>query len=59
MSKSNKLKDLFDNAASAGVITPHTSTLLSGNLGAVVIAGAAGKDTLSGGQGNDLLDPCS
>ena len=35
---------LFASAAQAGVISAGTSTLLTGNLGAVVIAGAAGTD---------------
>lgn len=39
-----KLNHLFSDAASSGIISTSTSTLLSGNLGNVVIAGAAGKD---------------
>jgi uncharacterized protein YegL len=35
---------LFASAAQAGTISAQTSTLLSGSLGAVVIAGAAGID---------------
>lgn len=50
MSKNNKktknqLNALFGNAASVGMISPQTLTMLSGNLGNLVIAGAAGKDT--------------
>jgi hypothetical protein len=36
------LTNLFASAVNAGVISPQTSTLLSGHLGSVVIAGAAG-----------------
>ena len=36
------LTQLFAGAVTAGTITPQTSSLLSGHLGAVVIAGAAG-----------------
>lgn len=39
---STNLKDLFANAAGAGVIGPATQTLLTGNLGPIVVAGAAG-----------------
>ena len=42
MSSSNNLKNLFQAAANAGVISPQTSTLLSGYLGTIVVAGAAG-----------------
>jgi hypothetical protein len=38
------VNDLLNGAAQAGVITPATSTMLTGDLGAVVIAGAAGMD---------------
>ena len=38
------LASLFASAAQAGTISAATSTLLTGNLGAVVIAGAAGMD---------------
>ena len=38
----NNLSNLFQSAVTAGTISPQTSTLLSGHLGAVVIAGAAG-----------------
>ena len=38
------MQNLISSAAVAGTISPATSSLLSGNLGAVVIAGAAGKD---------------
>ena len=49
MSNSNSngnpsVQSLLGSAATAGTISPATSQLLSGNLGAVVIAGAAGKD---------------
>jgi hypothetical protein len=37
-----KLNDLFDNAVGSGILSPQTSSLLSGNLGPVVVAGAAG-----------------
>ena len=35
---------LFSNARDAGTISPQTTQLITGSLGAVVIAGAAGKD---------------
>lgn len=35
---------LFTSAATKGVISPQTSTLITGNLGNLVLAGAAGKD---------------
>jgi uncharacterized protein YegL len=35
---------LFSDAVSSGVISPASQSLLSGELGAVVIAGAAGRD---------------
>lgn len=38
-----QLNALFASAASAGIISSATQTLLSGHLGSVVIAGAAGK----------------
>ena len=38
------LAGLFASASAAGTITPQTSALLGGHLGAVVIAGAAGID---------------
>jgi uncharacterized protein YegL len=38
------LQSLLTSAASAGTISAATSHYLTGNLGAVVIAGAAGKD---------------
>ena len=38
------LSSLLASAAQKGTISPATSALLTGNLGAVVIAGAAGKD---------------
>ncbi|MCC6748459.1 MAG: VWA domain-containing protein [Deltaproteobacteria bacterium] len=44
MSNSTQLTNLFANAVAAGTITSTTSTLLSGHLGAVVVAGAAGLD---------------
>lgn len=34
---------LFTSAATKGVISPQTSTLITGNLGNLVLAGAAGK----------------
>lgn len=45
MSKKNNLKNLFNQAASHGLISTHTSSILSGDLGGMVIAGAAGMDT--------------
>src|SRR5262249_26445540 len=36
------LQALFSRAQAGGTLSPATSTLLSGNLGALVIAGAAG-----------------
>jgi uncharacterized protein YegL len=38
------LTSLFTSAKDAGTISPQTTQLITGNLGAVVIAGAAGKD---------------
>lgn len=38
----NNLNNLFQTAVNNGTISPQTGTLLSGHLGAVVIAGAAG-----------------
>ncbi len=35
---------LFTSAATKGVISPGTSSLITGNLGNLVLAGAAGKD---------------
>lgn len=35
---------LIASATTKGVITPNTSTLITGNLGGLVLAGAAGKD---------------
>lgn len=40
----SKIESLLGKAASLGTIGAGTSSMLSGNLGAVVIAGAAGKD---------------
>ena len=40
----SKINALLGTATTAGTISPATSSYLSGNLGAVVIAGAAGKD---------------
>lgn len=37
-------QSLIDQATAAGTLSPATSSFLSGSLGAVVIAGAAGKD---------------
>lgn len=42
--KKGKLSNLFADALDEGVISPQTSTLLSGDLGSLVIAGAAGKE---------------
>lgn len=39
------LRDLFARAADDGTISPQASTLITGHLGAVVVAGAAGLDT--------------
>src|SRR6188472_1013006 len=45
MSNTNtNVQSLLTNAAAAGTISAATSSLLSGSLGSVVIAGAAGKD---------------
>jgi uncharacterized protein YegL len=38
------LHDLFANAKQAGTLGSHSASLLSGDLGAVVVAGAAGVD---------------
>ena len=35
---------LFTSATTQGVISPRTSSLITGNLGSLVLAGAAGKD---------------
>lgn len=35
---------LFTNATTQGVLSPQSSTLITGNLGNLVLAGAAGKD---------------
>ncbi|MBI2571061.1 MAG: VWA domain-containing protein [Candidatus Schekmanbacteria bacterium] len=44
MSKSlSTMNSLFANAAGAGIISQQTSMLLTGSLGNVVVAGAAGK----------------
>jgi hypothetical protein len=48
MSKSKSkhhVQTLLSSATAAGTLSAATSSLLSGSLGAVVIAGAAGKDT--------------
>lgn len=42
--KNGALKDLFSQAVASGTISPQTSTLLTGHLGPLVIAGAAGVD---------------
>ncbi|MBI4863884.1 MAG: VWA domain-containing protein [Candidatus Riflebacteria bacterium] len=42
MNSSGNLINLFSNAVDQGVISPQTSSLLTGHLGQVVIAGAAG-----------------
>src|SRR6187399_1007742 len=42
MNQNVNLNDLFASAVHSGVITQDSSSLLLGNLGAVVIAGAAG-----------------
>jgi len=39
---STALDDLFKSAAHAGLISPSTQSLLSGHLGPIVVAGAAG-----------------
>lgn len=39
----NDLNDLFDKAQAAGIISKPTQSLLTGHLGPVVIAGAAGR----------------
>jgi hypothetical protein len=39
---SNQLKNLFQSAQQNGVLSPASSAMLTGQLGAVVIAGAAG-----------------
>jgi hypothetical protein len=44
---STAIASLFADAAQAGTITAATSSFLSGHLGDVVIAGAAGMDTSS------------
>lgn len=41
---STKLRNLFTGAVGAGVLSQKTSTMLSGHLGNVVVAGAAGTD---------------
>lgn len=41
--KTLNLDDLFDDARSSGVITSQGSSVLSGSLGPVMIAGAAGR----------------
>ena len=38
------LSSLFSSAQSAGTISAQTAQIITGNLGAIVIAGAAGKD---------------
>jgi uncharacterized protein YegL len=42
MDSQNQIGSLFSGAAAAGTISPETASLLTGNLGPVVIAGAAG-----------------
>jgi uncharacterized protein YegL len=44
-SKTN-VQSLISSATAAGTLSAATSSLLTGNLGAVVIAGAAGKDAV-------------
>src|SRR5688572_1339188 len=39
---SNQLKNLFQSAQQNGVLSPASSAMLTGHLGSVVIAGAAG-----------------
>jgi uncharacterized protein YegL len=39
---SNTLKNLFQNAQASGVLSAQSSVMLSGQIGAVVVAGAAG-----------------
>ena len=40
---SNNLNDLFADALNGGVIGAQAASMLSGNLGSIVVAGAAGK----------------
>jgi uncharacterized protein YegL len=42
MASQKQIGSLFNGAAAAGIISADTATLLTGNLGAVVVAGAAG-----------------
>ncbi len=44
MMTSDELSQLMASAATKGVISPATSGLVTGNLGSLVLAGAAGKD---------------
>ena len=44
MSTQEELEALIRSAAQGGTLSAHTTQLITGNLGAVVIAGAAGKD---------------
>jgi hypothetical protein len=41
--KNDDVSQLFASAVATGVLTPATSSLITGNLGALVVAGAAGK----------------
>ena len=43
MTENANLNDLFSGAVDAGLISKDTSTMLTGHLGQVVVAGAAGK----------------
>jgi hypothetical protein len=40
----NNLNDLFADALNGGLIGSQAASMLSGNLGSIVVAGAAGKD---------------
>ena len=42
MASQNQIGSLFNGAAAAGTISPDTAAMLTGHLGPVVIAGAAG-----------------
>lgn len=41
---SQSLEDLFASAVTSGVLSADTSSLITGDLGTLVVAGAAGKD---------------
>jgi hypothetical protein len=44
MSSSQNLTNLFSLAVQSGILSPQSSSLLTGNLGNVVVAGAAGTE---------------